>query len=66
MVPAVAVICVEDGGVASVALSEPSGGNATSRGIALHGATAGQSTSGGSASGEAASTDAIIAANARR
>ena len=46
VVPAVAMICVEGGGMASVALSGPSGGKATNRGIVLHGAMARQSTSG--------------------
>ena len=45
MVPAVAMIGVEGDGM-SDALSGPFGGKATSRGIVLHGATAGQSTSG--------------------
>jgi hypothetical protein len=66
VVPAVAMICVEGGGMASVALSGPSGGKATDRRIVLHDATAGQSTSGGSASSETASADVIIAASARR
>jgi len=56
--PDAATICVVAGGIVSVVLSGPSGGNATSSGP-VHGATAGQSGSGGSASRETASSDAI-------
>lgn len=62
--PNAATICAVAGGIVSVVLSEPSGGNPTSCGP-VHGATAGQSDSGGSASRETASSDAITAAKAR-
>jgi hypothetical protein len=63
--PDAATICAVAGGIVSVGLSGPSGGNATSCGP-VHGATTGQSGSGGSASRETASSDAITAAKARR
>jgi hypothetical protein len=63
--PDAATTCAVEGGIVSVRLSGPSGGNATSCGP-VHGATAGQSGSDGSASREMASSDAITAAKGRR